>query len=167
MNTKDDTDFKNSSLNSLISKCHQETAYYLRREKNDPASCFEIWRRALQLRDHEAWEAIYNNYQQFVRRWIQKHTRQRPAVRFDEEALINGVFIRAFRFITPAKFEDFTSLAKLLEYLKLCCLTEVLDVMRSYEAEKLEVPLENKVNMDSGLESEASPIRQFASPDNV
>ncbi|HEX2916512.1 MAG TPA: hypothetical protein VH186_37480, partial [Chloroflexia bacterium] len=124
----------------------------------------EIWRRAFQQRDHAAWEAVYTIYSTQVRSWLKKSTGRWPNIQFDEEALLNGVFIRVFRFITPEKFNNFDSLARLLEYLKMCCLTEALEVMRSFEATAKDVPLITEV--DEAKES-SSPEAHLTSQDDV
>jgi hypothetical protein len=152
-------------LGSLILQCREQTERYLRREENDPSSGYELWRRAIQLRNHEAWEAIYNIYRPFVRNWLQKQTTRLNLLDFEEEALINGVFFRILRFIKADSFDKFPTLAAILKYLQMCCLTEVQDYMRDMQGRSMDVSLEasfgNEENTGEGF-SNASRLRSDA-----
>ncbi len=133
---------RTTSLDNLIEDCRQQTALFMERKPHNTQSCFELWRRALQLKDPEAWDAVHYLYLGFVRKWVRQHTTRWTAVSFDEDALVNGVFIRAFVHIGPDKFDKFSSLPRLLEYLKMCCTSEVLDARRKYNPAGMDVPLE-------------------------
>ncbi len=135
-------DIKQVSLAELIERCRQETELYLRHEAYDPRYCFEIWRRAIVERDEAAWETLVNQYGNFVRRWLDQRLARFPALKFEEEALINGVFINFYRFVGPEKFANFHNLSAILQYLKLCCATIVADAQRDFQARNLDVSLE-------------------------
>lgn len=152
-------------LDALVGLCQEQMALYREQKLSDPASCFEIWRRALQQRDEAAWEAIHRLYINIVRGWIRKQTGQWPRLPFEEESLINGAFFRTFRSIPPENFERFPSLSKLLQYFKLCCISEVLDTLRHYNAVAPELP-----SLDRGRDGDEDgqdEISNLLSPDNV
>ncbi|NWJ49052.1 MAG: sigma-70 family RNA polymerase sigma factor [Chloroflexi bacterium] len=136
-------------LGTIILRCREQTARYLRRESYDSSACFELWRRAIVLKDEGAWEAIYNNYRPFVRNWLQRSTGKYPMVNLEEDVLINGVFFRIMRYLTPDKFSKFPSLASILQYLRMCCQTEVMDLMRDLQGRNQDVPIDGFNDDDS------------------
>lgn len=136
------SDLKNTKLTELTASCREQTELFGRREQYDPRYCFEIWRRAIVERDEAAWEAATGQYTLFVRRWLSQRLAHFPALRFEEEALVNGVFINFYRFVGPEKFSGFNSLSGVLQYLKLCCGTIVADAQRDYQARTLNTSLD-------------------------
>ena len=154
-------------INLLVENCrHEIEQYYSRQKEAGFDNCFELWRRALAGRDDLAWGALYPLYLGQVRGWLRQNTRRWPTLHFDEAILINGAYYRVFRSITPQKFENFSSLARLLEYVKLCCASEVLDTVRQLEATREQVSLEvHETTNDT--EEGFSPQSRLSSPDNV
>ena len=136
------SDIKQASLTGLIERCQQETEKYLRHETYDPRHGFEIWRRAIVERDEAAWESLITLYGSFVRRWLAQRLAHFPALRFEEEALVNGVFINFYRFVGPEKFSNFHNLSAILQYLKLCSGTIVADAQRDFQARNLDISLD-------------------------
>ncbi len=147
-------DIKQTRLTELVDQCRDQTALYIQREVYDARFCFEIWRRAIVDRDESAWQAAVEQYSGFVRRWLSQRLQSQPALRFEEEALVNGVFINFFRFVGPEKFVSFPTLPAVLQYLKLCCGTLVIDAQRDQQARQgdisLERPLSSGDNRDDG-----------------
>ncbi|HEX2911969.1 MAG TPA: hypothetical protein VH186_14270 [Chloroflexia bacterium] len=148
-------DIKRENLSEIITQCREQTELFIRHEPYDQKYCLEIWRRAIVNRDEAAWEATITQYAVFVRRWLSQRLANHPALRFEEEVLVNGVFINFFRFVGPDKFSSFNNLAGVLQYLKLCCATIVADAQRDYQARNLNLPLETtdpqEDSGDSGL----------------
>lgn len=136
------------SLEDLIQKCREQTELYSQREPYDPAACYEIWRRAIVQRDEDAWSALIEQYSSFVRKWLQQRIGTVNALRNEEEMLFNGVFINLYRFLTPDKFNSFSGLPALLQYLKMCCWTIVADAQRDLQARKMTVPLDSVLPPD-------------------
>ena len=135
-------ELKQLKLIGLIEQCQAQTDLYSRHEAHDTQYCLEIWRRAIMEHDEAAWEATISQYGGFVRRWIAQRLAHAPALRYEEDALVNGVFINFFRFVKPEKFTNFSSLGAVLQYLKLCCGTIVADAQRDYQARNLDTSLE-------------------------
>lgn len=159
-------DYRAKPLSVLKTYCQQETTRYLQNQSFDPKWCFEIWRRALQGRDEAAWAEVYEIYASFVRTNLHKHVNRRPKIRFDEEFLLNGVFIRIYKYVTPAKFDNFENLSRLLAYLKMCCLTEVLEELRQHEKAAQDLPFD--VGVPEKEEShEINPAELLADPTTV
>ncbi len=150
------SDIKQISLTGLIERCRHETEQYLRHEPYDPRYCFEIWRRAIVERDEVAWDTLVNQYHTFVRRWLTQRLAHFPALRFEEDALVNGVFINFYRFVGPEKFANFHNLSGILQYLKLCCGTIVADAQRDFQARNLDISLDKPLGSDDATDTDHS-----------
>ncbi len=123
-------------LASLIEQCRQQTDLFLRFLPSDNSSCFEICRFAFEARNEEAWVAFYSIYTPLVQQWLKRSTINWSSLKFDEVELVQGSFTRIFRGISPEKFQRFSSLPALMEYLKLCCRAEVMSSLREYQKNK-------------------------------
>jgi DNA-directed RNA polymerase specialized sigma24 family protein len=145
-------------LNELINTCREQTERYTQRENYDPSACFEIWRRAIVDRDEQAWQALFEQYGSYVRKWLQQRMGSAGVLQFEEEALINGVFINVYRFLTPEKFGSFNTLPAILQYLKMCCWTVMADAQRDLQARKLDTSLDARLpGAEPGNTAEATP----------
>src|SRR5262245_63062818 len=87
---------------------------------------YELFRRAIVLRDADAWSAIYLRYRPLLIAWVCRcdsyaHSNE-PAGDIADQA-----FTRAWSALTPERFAEFPSLARLLSYLRACVTTTVID----------------------------------------
>jgi hypothetical protein len=122
-------------LPELITACREETARFRRDEPYRDDLCHELLRRALCLRDEQAWEAIVTTYRGMVLSWIRQH----PAyVAGEEEDHLIVAFERFWRAVGPDRFPLFTSTASLLRYLKACVHSILLDEIRRGRGAQLE-----------------------------
>jgi hypothetical protein len=121
----------------LASSCARETHRYFRQQAYDSSFCMELFRRAFKERDQEAWEAICIQYQALVLGWVKGHSGF-AATQEDAEYFVNGAFGKIALSITPEKFDGFSSLAALLNYLRLCTGTLIIDYNRMTERLQLE-----------------------------
>jgi hypothetical protein len=117
------------SLDELAQRCAEETEKFSRRRDNDPQFCFELLRRALADGTPEAFTRVYRNYERQVLSWVYSHSgfaqTGESADFFARSAL--STFYFALR---GPKFAQFTSLAKVLTYLKLCVHTAIMQYLR-------------------------------------
>jgi DNA-directed RNA polymerase specialized sigma24 family protein len=91
---------------------------------------FELFRRAIVLRDSEAWSAIYTRYRPLMIVWVRRcdsyaHSNE------SADDIADQAFARAWAALTPERFAEFPSLARLLGYLRACVATTVIDDVRS------------------------------------
>ena len=96
----------------------------------DEQEGFELFRRAIVLRDADAWSAIYTRYRPLLIAWVRRcdsyaHSSE-PA-----DDIADQAFTRAWAALTPERFAEFPSLARLLGYLRACVATTVIDDVRS------------------------------------
>ncbi len=128
-------------IDDLVKECREQTALYIRREDHETGPCLRLWQMAVVAQNQEAWAAIIEQYQPFVRKWVQQRTNTSAWLQAEEDALLNGVFINLYRFLTPDKFDTFSGLPALMQYLKMCCWTVVADAQRDRQARLLEISL--------------------------
>jgi hypothetical protein len=113
-----------TSLTELAHKCAQAMARFRLRLSHDSHSCYELFRLALAEGNQQAWQAIYSQYHRLVQSWLGSP----PG---DPEELVNQVFTRFWRYVTPEKFANFPTLDHLLKYLKLCSSGVAIDADRA------------------------------------
>jgi DNA-directed RNA polymerase specialized sigma24 family protein len=117
------------NVSELAQRCAREMARYQRRERHDPRCCYELFRHALAHRNEEAWTAIYAQYCRLVSHWL-GHAADDPGV------LVNQVFERFWRALSPDRFAKFPSLDALLAYLKRCAQCVAIDNARQQEQKR-------------------------------
>jgi hypothetical protein len=131
------------SVAALARCCSEETARFLRQNSSDDRYCLELFRRALIGRDDEAWACLYQQYAPLVVTWIHQHQSAAPLLAQDGgQALVNMVFAKFSQALTPAKMQQFDSLAAVLKYLKMCVHSVVSDEVRAHQLQQLEEALE-------------------------
>jgi DNA-directed RNA polymerase specialized sigma24 family protein len=117
--------------------CHDETTKYLRRESSRDDFCLELLRRAIVEGDQSAWGAILGQYRGMVLSWLRKGygTAMRDE---DDDHWVNRTFERFWQAVGPQRFADFPTLASLIQYLKQCAITALLDDARQRTRERLD-----------------------------
>jgi DNA-directed RNA polymerase specialized sigma24 family protein len=96
----------------------------------DEQEGYELFRRAIVERDSEAWSTIYTRYRPLLVAWVCRcdsfaHSNE-PA-----DDIADQAFARAWAALTPERFAEFPSLARLLGYLRACVTTTVIDDVRA------------------------------------
>jgi hypothetical protein len=125
--------FRELPLRELATRCREETQRFLRGEPRDDAFCFEIFARAVALRDDDAWEAIMTQYRGIVLAYVGQHTAP-SSMREPDDYWVNRAFQRFWTAVGPDRFGQFPDLAALLKYLKMCVHSEVMDEVRARKA---------------------------------
>src|SRR2546430_3521905 len=132
------------SINELARCCSEETSKFLKQSASNDRFCLELFRRAIVNRDDDAWACIYQQYAPLVLTWITQHQSATPLLGQDGSApLVNAAFAKLSQALTPAKMENFDSLAALLKYLKMCVHSVVADEVRARQARQYEETLES------------------------
>jgi hypothetical protein len=124
------TNFSASSVAELARRCREETLRFLRGEPRDDSFCFELFQRAVAQREHDAWEAIMAQYRGIVLAYVGQHSAA-TLVHEPDDYWVNRAFQRFWMAIGPERFSQFTDLAGLLKYLKLCVHSVLLDEVRA------------------------------------
>jgi RNA polymerase sigma factor (sigma-70 family) len=130
-------------MNDLARCCSEETNKFLRQSASNDRFCMEIFRRAIVQRDDDAWSCIYQQYAPLVLTWITQRQSAAPLLSQDGSGpLVNAVFAKFAQALTPAKMENFDSLAAILKYLKMCVHSVVADEVRARQSRQYEETLE-------------------------
>ena len=106
---------------------------------------YELFRRAIVERDHEAWAAIYGHFRLLLIRWARHASARAPAVGHCED-IADRALARAWSALTAEQFSQFPSLAALLAYLRTCVGAAAIDAARAEATrerayQKLDLPL--------------------------
>jgi hypothetical protein len=114
------------SLPDLARRCQQETRSFQQGKPSDTQYCYELWQRALVLRNMEAWQWIYEQYAGLIIAYVKRH----PSVGRcyeDPASFVPIILGKVWSAITPERFTQFPTLASLLKFLQVCTYHLVLD----------------------------------------
>src|SRR5712691_9967022 len=131
------------SINDLARCCSEETSKFLKQSASNDRYCLELFRRAITRRSEDAWACIYQQYAPLVLTWVNQHQSATSLLGQDGSApLVNAAFAKFSQAMTPAKMDNFDSLAAVLKYLKMCVHSVIADEVRSRQARQYEETLE-------------------------
>lgn len=120
------------TLSGLRHRCAVESDRFFKRQEHDPRYCFELFRRAINDHNQQAWNAIYDQYRPLVTGWVERHS-SFPAADEERQYFVNRAFEKMWAAITPAKFENFPNLKSVLSYLQMCVHSALVDNLRNRE----------------------------------
>ncbi len=151
-------------LTVLRQCCARQSARFFRRQPHDPQYCMEIFRRAVELKDPDAWDIIYRQYRPLLDAWFQRHPLA-SALAGEREQIIAYAFERFWQALTPRKFAAFPSLAAVLRYLQLCVHAALTDCMRQRQRSALlledgDTLLDELPHPEGGCSPEAQALRR-------
>lgn len=129
------------NLDYLRKRCAEESKRFFQRKDHDTRFCFELFRRAVLDQDEEAWEYVYQQYQPLVASWVENHA-VFPALSEEKAYFVNRAFEKMWVSISPTKFSRFTNVNSLLQYLKMCAGSVIIDHGRTRARRKLEIVAE-------------------------
>jgi len=144
-------DAHNMSLDDLVAKCGEETSHFYSSrssgsKNNDPRYCLELFRRAIVKHDSGAWDAIYNQYQPQVERWVYAHGLFRMMSEYEEaQDFVAQAFERFWKWYTVDKFAKSSSLGEVLNALKVCVDGVLRDSWRKLSRRKFEHQTEDEL----------------------
>lgn len=139
-----DTELSVLPMEYLREACARESKLYYENRAHNPLYCYELFRRAIVLRNEEAWRQIYSQYQPQVACWVRAH-RAYPHCNEQVEYFVNAAFAKFWQAITPEKFARFDALDGLLRYLQMCTASVILDHRRTCQKRILLPTLEDAV----------------------
>jgi RNA polymerase sigma factor (sigma-70 family) len=115
------------NLREIIDRCAQEAD---RQRAQERGYCFELFRRAVDQQDQEAWIALERQYRQLMISWVQAYpTGGQPAEEID--GTLQEALERFWRTLTKRGVSrDFAHVGALLKYLRQCVIATILDQQR-------------------------------------
>lgn len=116
------------NLPEIVAGCCQESERFRAGLPGEEGHCFELFRRAIEEDDQDAWGAIYAQYRQLVARWLGGH-------RAGDE-LIEIAFEKFWRTLRSARLSRrFRHVGAVLAYLRKCAVSVRLDLERKEQRE--------------------------------
>lgn len=121
----------NMKLAELEHCCIGEMGKYRRNEPYNDQYCLEIFRRAMLLRDAQAWSVLEKLFHTIVRGWIRCHPKKDIAYRYDsEDGYVAQVFERLWHSSKRNETLEFSTLAAALGFLRRIVNSAIIDTLR-------------------------------------
>ena len=121
------------TLVGLAYRCKKQSGRFQRGLSSESKYCYELWRRALQDRDEDAWNFVYAQYERLVISYIKRHPFYNNC--YEEAcAFVPEIFTRMWQAIPPERFDQFPTLAALLKFLQVTVYRLILDKCRAEPA---------------------------------
>jgi hypothetical protein len=121
------------SVDDLSRRCAEETSKYRLRQTTDPQYCFELLKRALLHGMSDAMTRVYQIYERLVTSWVYHHSRF-SATEESADYFVSSAFSSFYFALRGPTFRQFSSVASVLAYLKLCVHTAIAQYLRNQEA---------------------------------
>ncbi|MGB0385303.1 MAG: hypothetical protein ACPGWR_10815 [Ardenticatenaceae bacterium] len=118
------------TLVGVTYRCKKQTARFQNRLSSDPKFCYELWRRALEDRDEDAWNFVYAQYESLVISYIRRHPYYNNCYE-EAPAFVPEIFVRIWQAIPPERFRKFPSLPSLLKFLQVTVYRLILNKCRA------------------------------------
>jgi len=126
------------TLTALTECCIREMSRYRRKEPCDDSYCLEIFRRAVQLRDNDAWIVLQRQFSDNVRLWLGGHSHRELALRYEaEQTYVDDAFRRFWQAVSDQSL-TFSTVASALSYLRLCLHCAIMDTLRAFARANVE-----------------------------
>jgi DNA-directed RNA polymerase specialized sigma24 family protein len=93
------------------------------------AVCYDLFRRAIEQRDADAWADIGRHYRGLLAAWATQSS-ARTMIAEPPEDIADQAFARAWAALSSAQFSAFPHIASLLAYLRTCVRATVIDHVR-------------------------------------
>src|SRR6478609_700571 len=93
------------------------------------AVCYDLFRRAIEQRDADAWADIGRHYRGLLAAWAAQSSARGLSVEQPED-IADQAFARAWAALSSAQFSAFPHIASLMAYLRTCVRTTVVDHAR-------------------------------------
>jgi hypothetical protein len=94
---------------------------------------FELFRRAILERDEQAWAEIHARYRPLLIAWAYRSSASLSAGEWCDD-IADQALARAWSALTPESFAGFSTLSRLLSYLRSCVASTVIDCARAQAA---------------------------------
>jgi len=91
---------------------------------------YELFRRAILERDEQAWAEIHARFRSLLISWASHSSARLQSGSWCED-IADQALARAWAALTPDRFEEFATLARLLSYLRACVATTAIDSLRA------------------------------------
>ena len=109
------------------------------------AACYELFRRAIEQRDADAWADIAQNYRGLLAAWAAQSSARSMSAEQPSD-IADQALARAWAALSSARFSAFPHIATLMAYLRACVRATVIDQAREQASQLRAIQsLESKV----------------------
>ncbi|MGB0386697.1 MAG: RNA polymerase sigma factor [Ardenticatenaceae bacterium] len=139
------TDFYQLSINTVVQGCQNEAQ---RPREEEQGYCFELFRRAVENQDNQAWEALHQQYGRLIHSWIHGRTANTLSIE-EREDLIQDIWTNFYSSLVKYSIplnKNFKHVGALLSYLNKCVITAIIDHQRRLAKQKR---IQKKLEMES------------------
>jgi hypothetical protein len=119
----------------------------------------ELFRRAIVERDSDAWGAIHQRFGALFASWAWRGA-ERTFTADECSNIADQALSRAWAALTPERFADFHTLARLLSYLRACVTTTMIDAIRTQTANERSI---NELQIDTAATPERVVLAEMDS----
>lgn len=129
-------------LPEIVEGCCQESDRFRAGQPGEEGHCFELFRRAIEEHDQDAWSAVYAQYRQLVAKWIGGHQ--------SGDELIEIAFEKLWRTLQGVRLSRrFKHVGAVLAYLRKCAFSVRFDLERRERREE-RITLQETVVLQTG-----------------
>lgn len=101
---------------------------------------YELFRRAIIDRDDLAWAEIHTRYRALLISWAYRSSARTQAGEWCDD-IADQALARAWAALTPERFSEFSTLSRLLSYLRSCVITTAIDCARAQTSLQRTLPM--------------------------
>jgi DNA-directed RNA polymerase specialized sigma24 family protein len=117
------------------------------------AVCYDLFRRAIEQRDADAWADICRHYRGLLAAWAVQSS-ARSLIGEQPEDIADQAFARAWAALSSAHFSTFPHIASLLAYLRTCVRATVIDHAREQASQMRAVQSMSSTGITAAPEQE-------------
>ncbi len=140
------------NLSEIIARCAQESQ---QERMQEVGYCFELFRRAIEQHDQNAWIALEHQYGQLMLGWVHAYP-NRELTMEDGEATVQEALERFWRTLSKRGVtEHFAHVGALLKYLRQCVIATILDQQR--RAQRRQRLVERLASVPAAMLVQSSP----------
>lgn len=118
-------------LEEVLALAHQESRRFVHHQPTESMYIWELFRRAIALRDEGSWGGIYELFENLVWSWLLHSQSKLQSLSHDDlPDLVNEVFAKFARSVSAERLPNFATAPALLAYLKCCAWSVLVDADR-------------------------------------
>ncbi|MBN1579578.1 MAG: sigma-70 family RNA polymerase sigma factor [Anaerolineae bacterium] len=135
------------SLDAVEQGCRDESARFRAGQPGETGYCFELFRRAVEENDQDAWSAIHTQYYYQVAKWIGAHP--------EMAELIESTYTKFWHTMRNKPLSrHFQHIGAVLAYLRKCALCVRIDLERQQRRQDRILQIEKSAQHDSDIEAQ-------------
>jgi len=112
------------SVEALALECAQQSNSFRRSSSYNDAFCLELFRRAIVLKNQDAWSAIYVQFHKLVLSWVCSRIN---CAEHAPDDIVHDAFVRFTRAFTSQQFRQHNQMKSVMAYLQRCAFAAAYD----------------------------------------